>query len=261
MCHGLSPDHPEVPITKEYIYEIMSFCKKSGFTSINYNDLEGFMYHGSSLPSKPIMFDFDHPMLNILKGIAPIMSEFGYVGNIFVNTGFIDQKREEDLKQHNRTDIMSWDQVGEIIDLGWHLGAHTVTHPNLSKLVENDPDGKKIAWELDESNYILHKQLGIKAKDFAFTGTSWSQVAEDAVKERYRFGRLWIIGSDYQANGEVIKFSQLAGVECDDEDDGGPPFSARFINKKTHPYRLPSMDIQYPLMYGIDKFKRYLDNA
>ena len=44
------------------------------------------------------------------------------------------------------------------------------------------------------------------------------------------------------------------------ESDGGPPFAARYITKQSHPYRLPSMELEY-LIYEYDAFRSYLLGA
>ena len=92
----------------------------------------------------------------------------------------------------------TWQELRELLDLGWHIGAHTVPHPNLSALVAEDPGGEKLQWELETCDATIKQHLGVQPRDFAFTGTSWSSMAEKLVMERYRFGRLWIVGTHYQ---------------------------------------------------------------
>ena len=75
--------------------------------------------------------------------------------------------------------------------------------------------------------------------------THWIAVAEREVQKRYRFGRLWIIGSMYEVDGGKIRYADLVGVTGDDAADGGPPHAARYITKDSHPYRLPSMEMEY----------------
>lgn len=156
---------------------------------------------------------------------------------------------------------MTWDEVRELVDLGWHIGAHTVTHPNLSELTADDPDGSKLAWELETCDVTLNRELGIVPKDFAFIGTSWSSEAERQVSGRYRFGRLWFVGTHYQADGEEVRLADLLGVEGEDEPGGGPPMSARYVTKEPHPYRLPSIEIQRDLIYRPEAFRAYLEGA
>jgi hypothetical protein len=85
-------------------------------------------------------------------------------------------------------------------------------------------------------------------------------VAEREVKQRYRFGRLWIVGSEYEADGRTIRYADLVGVPGEDEEDGGPPHAARYITRETDPYRLPSMELQR-LLHAPGAFRRYLERV
>ena len=79
--------------------------------------------------------------------------------------------------------------------------------------------------------------------------------------ERYRFGRLWIVGSQYQADGEDERYANLVGATGADEADGGPPMAARYITGDTPAYRLPSMELQCALSHDPAAFRRYLEGA
>jgi hypothetical protein len=114
--------------------------------------------------------------------------------------------------------------------------------------------------ELDRCNEIIEENLGVTPRDFAYTGTSWSTLAELEVKKRYRFARLWIVGAHYMADGKRIRYADLVGIPGADEDDGGPPFEARYITRQSDPYRLPSMDLQ-ALINSPEAFRAYLEGA
>ena len=80
------------------------------------------------------------------------------------------------------------------------------------------------------------------------------------MKKRYRFGRLWIVGAMYEADGQPIRYADLVGVAGADEEDGGPPAAARYITKESNPYRLPSMELER-LIYDHGAFRNYLEGA
>src|SRR5437763_930267 len=82
----------------------------------------------------------------------------------------------------------------------------TATHPNLSQLSRDDPDGDRLRAEVEQCDATLREHLGVTPRDFAFTGTSWSSVAEREVKQRYRFGRLWIVGAMYEVDGQPMRY-------------------------------------------------------
>ncbi len=255
MCHGVTP-RGDYPLPVEHLDTLIRVAHDMGFVSINYDDLAAWRDDAGSLPDRPIMFDFDHPVKSMRHGVFETLDRYGYAGNLFINTGMM---RPGDSGPD--ADIMTWDEVRELVAGGWHIGAHTVTHPNLSALVTKDPTGAELRRELEDCDATLTEHLGITPRDFAFTGTSWSSVAERLVMERYRFGRLWIKGSVYEADGERIRYADLVGVSGEDEKDGGPPMAARYITRDTHAYRLPSVEIQSPLIHAPQAFRAYLEGA
>ena len=253
MCHGISGG--DYPLTAEHLDLLAGIARELGFESIDYDQLDAWR-RGGDLPPRPIMFDFDHPVKSMRYEIHEVLARHGYCGNLFVNTGGMDSGAEG-----YGTETATWEELGELVEFGWHIGAHTVTHPNLSELAAEDPQGEKLQWELETCDAAIEQHLGIKPRDFAFTGTSWSSVAEQKVKERYRFGRLWIVGTHYHADGEAIRYADLVGVAGEDEADGGPPHAARYISRGSDPYRLPSMEIQRALIYSPAAFRSYLAGA
>jgi peptidoglycan/xylan/chitin deacetylase (PgdA/CDA1 family) len=155
---------------------------------------------------------------------------------------------------------MKWDDLGALVADGWHIGAHTYRHYRMDYLAKKDPSGRLIREELRTCDDMLREHLGITPQDFAFTGTTWSQLAEDEVKKRYRFGRLWITGAHYETEEGQIRYAERVGVPGADEADGGPPTAARTITRHSHPYRLPSMELEC-LIYEYDAFRSYMQGA
>lgn len=261
MCHGIPPKPSEkFPLSKEHFDRLMKIAHELGFQSINYSELAAWRSGNGTLPARPLMIDFDHPELSMRREVFEALSRYGFKGNLFINTGPIDKLYNGDLPSGSDRTVMRWEEIGELMAAGWHIGAHTVTHPNLSKLSTEDPTGEKIRAELEGCNATLKKQLGITPKDFAYTGTSFSTTAEREVSRLYRFGRLWIIGSKYQADGKEVRYADLVGVPGPDETDDGPPMAARYITKDTPAYRLPSMEIQ-ALIHTEEAFRKYLEGA
>ncbi len=239
----------------------MGLAAEMGFESIGYEDLAAWRAgDAAGLPARPIMIDFDHPTLSTRYGCFEVLNRYGFRGNIFVNTGPVEELHRGPIRPVEEREVMTWEEIAELHEAGWGIGAHTVTHPDLSQLVQEDPTGEKLHWELEHCDAMLEKHLGVKPKEFAFTGTSWSSRAEAAVKERYRFGRLWIVGAEYEADGRTIRYADLVGVPGEDEEDGGPPYAARYITEHSDPYRLPSMELQR-LLAAPEAFRRYLEMA
>ncbi|MDP6356611.1 MAG: polysaccharide deacetylase family protein [Planctomycetota bacterium] len=259
MCHGISTggDHP---LTREHFDSLVSIARELEFESITYDDLAEWMADEKEIPERTIMFDFDHPVKSMRYEMHEVLDAHGYRGNLFINTGPLNEMYSKPLPPDDEREQATWEELNELVEFGWHIGAHTVTHPNLSQLFKEDPSGVKLRAELEECDATLKEKLGIEAKDFAFTGTSWSSAAEKEVMNRYRFGRLWIVGSIYQVDGDQMRYADLVGIEGEDEEDGGPPHAARYIAKDSNKYRLPSMELQR-LVHDPGAFRAYLEGA
>ncbi len=262
MCHGVHDPRrePNARFTQEHFDRLMSIAAEMGFKSVNYDALAAWREGAGELPERPIMIDFDHPEKSIRYGCFEVLERHGFKGNLFVNTGRIEEMYAGTLAAEEAGKTATWDEIAELLAAGWHIGAHTVTHPNLSELSQQDPSGQKIRAELEGCDEAIRGNLGITPRDFAFTGTSWSSAAEREVKSRYRFGRLWIVGSEYQVDGETVRYADLVGVPGNDEEDGGPPYAARYVTEESDPYRLPSMELER-LVLEPEAFRRYLEMA
>ena len=263
MCHGIRDTGTGTlpnPLPASHFDRLMKIAADMGFESINYDQLAGWREGSVSLPERPIMIDFDHSVKSLRHQVFDILNRYGFKGNLFIYTSPYDESYDRPLALAQTPEHMTWKEIGELRDSGWHMGAHTISHPNLSELSQEDPSGDILKTELDRCNQVIQENLGFNPIDFAFTGTSWSSAAEREVMSRYRFGRLWIVGSEYQVDGKAMRYAELAGVPEPDEPDGGPPNSARYITEQTNPYRLPSMELQ-ALINDTDAFRKYLEGA
>lgn len=259
MCHGLTDK-----LTLDIFTNYMKTASEMGFNSINYDQLYAWFEGTGTLPKHPIMFDFDHPMMTSYQKMEPVMRRYGFTGNLFVNTGFYEKICEEVSAERGEPFCATWPQIAELKERGWTIGAHTHTHPNLSALSVEDPTGEKVRKEMDTNDAIIRANLGFTPEYFAFTGSrtgsTWSTAASEEAKKRYKLGRLWIIGSQAEVDGETIRHGDFVKSDQPDETDGGPPMHTRYITKDTPRFLLPSLEMQY-LIYTPDAFRAYLEGA
>ncbi len=259
MCHGINKH-----LTLERFEQYLAIASEMGFSTINYDQLHAWLTDSGSLPERPIMFDFDHPMLSVPDEIYPAMKQYGYSGNLFVNTGFFDKTCKEISAKAGQPMCATWEQIEKLAQAGWTIGAHTHTHPNLSELSTTDPSGEVIRMEMEKNDQLIKDNLGLTPRYFAFTGnatgSTWSSIAAREAKKRYRLGRLWITGSKCEADGKILRYADLVNAAGPDEIDGGPPHASRYITKNTPFFKLPSMELQ-ALIYEPDAFRQYLERA
>ena len=175
MCHGIRASH-EKPLTAEHLDRLVAVASEMGFESIGYDDLASWHSGSLSLPERPIMFDFDHPVKSMRYEVREVLDRYGFKGNLFIYTRPYEECYDRQLPWDVEYEHMTWDEIGELREAGWHIGAHTVSHPNLSDLSLQDPTGEVLRDELNRCDETIRRNLGFAPRDFAFTGTSREQL-------------------------------------------------------------------------------------
>ena len=93
MCHGIRPTAAGAlrnPLTEERFDTLMRAAAEMGFQSINYDQLAAWRQGTSSLPERPIMIDFDHPVVSMRREVFLTLERYGFKGNLFIYTSPYD---------------------------------------------------------------------------------------------------------------------------------------------------------------------------
>jgi len=107
-------------VTPEKLEEILDYAVDSG---VKITTLD----RAFEIKDEPrIVFTFDDGFDTDYYTVLPMFAERALLGTSYINTGKLGEE-----------DMLTWDQVKEMIDIGWDIQCHSHTHPNLRDLVEN----------------------------------------------------------------------------------------------------------------------------
>lgn len=120
---------------------------------------------------------FDDGMRNNLTIALPIMSEYDIPGTVYVT---IDYIAGHSPWVHSPADnrMMDETELRTIAAAGWEVGAHTMTHADLSKLGYED-----CRREIEESKVRLEEIIDRPVETFAYPFGYRSAVAEQAARD------------------------------------------------------------------------------
>ncbi len=128
-----------------------------------------------SIDDQSIILSFDDGYADFYTGAFPALQKRGMRAVAFVISGFVDDA-------DNR--YLTSDQVREIFAGGIEIGAHSVTHPNLTKL-----EPTELQEELLQSRFALEKLLGDRVTAVAYPSGEYSDnVVAMSTFVGYRFG-------------------------------------------------------------------------
>lgn len=139
----------------------------------------------SDFPRKPLVITFDDGYLDNFTNMLPLTKRFGYHGVLFllgdanVTANFWDhgENRDDNL-------LMSREQCKAFVASGWEIGAHTLSHPDLTKL-----DDDQARHEICASKRALEEELDTDVVSFAYPFGHYSSRIKEMVKEAgFSFG-------------------------------------------------------------------------
>lgn len=133
--------------------------------------------NGQAPPPGLVALSFDDGMEDNHANVLPILREHGLRATVYVTTGLIGQPNPW-LATESGARMMTLAELRELVDGGWEIGAHTVTHPHLSQL-----DHESCFREASESRLELERLLGVSVKTFAYPFCVYTSDASAAVRE------------------------------------------------------------------------------
>jgi peptidoglycan/xylan/chitin deacetylase (PgdA/CDA1 family) len=106
-----------------------------------------------------VVITFDDGCETDLTAAAPLLREFGFQGTFYVTVGFL-----------GRRGYLSRAQLRELGDLGLEVGSHSMTHPYLTDLSD-----EQLIDELAGSKRELEQIVGRPIHHFSCPGGRWDQ--------------------------------------------------------------------------------------
>ena len=107
---------------------------------------------------------FDDGYLCVYEHAIPALAERNVTATIYVVAGSVDGINDWDRNAGDQTErMMSREQIREIADLGFEIGSHTMTHPRLTELSDD-----QLAQELTDSKKALEDIIGREVTAFSY---------------------------------------------------------------------------------------------
>jgi len=154
-------------VTCEQFAQHMRFLAKHHFTPITFKDYFAFhdgQYPLSEFPSKPIIITFDDGYVNNLQYALPIMQHHHFIGVLFaLGNGTIDYNRWDADAGEPSHQLVNATQLQQFSELGFEIGAHSLTHPHLTQLTD-----EQAYTEIIESKQYLEALLKQPVISFAY---------------------------------------------------------------------------------------------
>jgi peptidoglycan/xylan/chitin deacetylase (PgdA/CDA1 family) len=128
-----------------------------GYTAVTLQQVWDYWHDEGTLPAKPIVLTFDDGTSGQAENTLPVLEKYGWPGVISVVV--------PNVSDAGGSLSISPDQIRRLLDAGWELDSHSMTHPML-----NTVSADRLAYELGESRRRLQEQFGVPCNFFCYPG-------------------------------------------------------------------------------------------
>jgi peptidoglycan/xylan/chitin deacetylase (PgdA/CDA1 family) len=112
-----------------------------------------------------VAFTFDDGFRNFRAVAAPILERCGFPATVFVVSGFCGRDNQWPGQSAHVPvlPLMDWSEVKEVAERGFEIGAHSIRHPDLRRLSQEEA-----AAEMAGSVAEIEQRLGRRVTEFAY---------------------------------------------------------------------------------------------
>ena len=170
--HQVDNKHTSLAVPVDDFDAQMKFLVDSGCVTITPDELYAGLNGEIELPPRPVLITFDDGYIDNYVNAFPILKKYGLHATIFIIPAFTGQY----------PGYMTWDQLKEMEAGGITIQSHTLTHPKLEELPDDE-----IRNELLNSKNVLEENLGHPIEFVAYpTGTYNLHIAGIAQELGYK---------------------------------------------------------------------------
>ncbi len=161
MYHGLTPrtgSHPGSLAVSRFRAQLAAL-RTLGYRSIRPGTLAAALRGEAPLPSGSVVLTFDDGYLDTLTEALPLLLEFGFTATCYVVAGAVGGV----CHWTDPAPLMGWDHLRSWLAAGMEIGAHSVSHRDLTRL-----DTAALREEVEGAKARLEDRLGEAIPTFAY---------------------------------------------------------------------------------------------
>jgi peptidoglycan/xylan/chitin deacetylase (PgdA/CDA1 family) len=159
MYHSIGPGRGPLAIAPDTFQRQLDAIARRGLRAIALRELIA-QWDAGRRDEQTIVLTFDDGYRNVADFAVPEIRSRGWSCTVFLATDLVGSTWNPDGTAARR--IMSWQQAREVSAKGIEIGAHGVSHSDLTQIPEN-----AAAREIEMSRTILEQRLGVPVMSFA----------------------------------------------------------------------------------------------
>lgn len=202
--HHIAPppdtgENPGLFVSPESFERQLEYLKHSRTLVISLDSLKNtLLIEPKTHAEGQAVFTFDDGYLDNYDAALPLLIRYGFKAAFFITTGWIGGESPEGHPMMNEK------QIRELSDAGMTVGAHTVTHPWLAKIPEEEARR-----ELADSKARLEDIIGREVNWLCYPSGSFNPQIEELARELGYVGACSVIRDNRMHAGQLYHLPRV----------------------------------------------------
>jgi peptidoglycan/xylan/chitin deacetylase (PgdA/CDA1 family) len=145
------------------------------------SELADWLCRGSSFPERSFVITFDDGYRSVYDEAFPTLQRLGFSATVFLSVGQNSERADSTrLPSMCERPMLSWREIKEMHRSGITFGGHTLTHPDLTLL----PD-EQVEAEVVRGKVVIEDALGTPVDTFAYPFGRYNQRCRKLVSRHF----------------------------------------------------------------------------
>lgn len=153
-------------VTPDQFAAQLDWLAREGYVTMRMEAVAQCLSSAAGCPSRAIALTFDDGYADALTAALPLLQRYGFVATFYVVNNFVGQPG-----------YMNWDELRALRDAGMEIGAHSMTHSDLTLM---NPDAAFM--EIAESGQALAAQLQVPIVSFCYPAGRFNTALAEQVR-------------------------------------------------------------------------------
>lgn len=163
MYHHVGPHQknfdPNLTVHTDKFKAQLRFLARRGYVGIRPADWLAWIRDAKPLPEKPMLLTFDDAFEDLRDHVFPVLEQYGFGGLVFVATNYVGKANIWDKPLgFELLPCLKADQIRQAALKGMDFGAHTRSHPDLTRITE-DEISAELAGSRSDLEHIVDSQV------------------------------------------------------------------------------------------------------
>ncbi|MCS6882874.1 MAG: polysaccharide deacetylase family protein [Oscillochloridaceae bacterium] len=154
-------------VTPEQLDAQLGWLKAAGYETVRMDALAACMRGAGPCPLRAVALTFDDGYADAFTAALPILRRHGFVATFYIVSGFVGQPG-----------YMNWGEIRALRDAGMEIGAHSISHPDLTGL-----GLEEIRAQVGQSGAVIAAEIGQPVLSFCYPGGRFNDTVVAVTRE------------------------------------------------------------------------------